>query len=108
MKNKLKYGTHYSESEHVYAKERVSIITPSVFKYNTRKMQEVLGIEFNFHTLRHTHATMLMENGAKVKEIQARLGHSRSSITMDTYSHLTQKMKNESVDIFEQAMREIK
>lgn len=108
MKNKLKYGAHYTESDHVCAKECVSIITPSVIKYNTRKMQEKLGIEFNFHSLRHSHATILMENGAKVKDIQARLGHSRSAITIDTYSHLTQKMQNESVDIFEQAMRDIK
>ena len=49
-----------------------------------------------------------MENGAKVKDIQARLGHSRSAITIDTYSHLTQKMQNESVDIFEKAMRDIR
>jgi len=71
-------------------------------------MQDNLGIEFNFHSLRHIHATILMENGAKVKDVRARLGHSRSAITIDTYSHLTQKMQNESVDIFEQAMRDIK
>lgn len=108
MKNKLKYGVHYTESNHVCVKECGSIITPAVVKYNTRKMKDKLGIEFNFHSLRHTHATMLMENGAKVKDIQARLGHSRSAITIDTYSHLTQKMQNESVDIFEQAMRDLK
>lgn len=107
-KNKLKYGVHYTESDHVCVKECGSIITPSVVKYNTSKMKKKLGIDFNFHSLRHTHATMLMENGAKVKDIQARLGHSRSAITIDTYSHLTQKMQNESVDIFEQAMRDLK
>ncbi|MEK5069741.1 site-specific integrase [Sporosarcina sp. FSL K6-1508] len=107
MKNKLKYGTHYTESDHVCTKECGSIITPSVIKYNTRKMQEKLGVEFNFHSLRHTHTTMLMESGAKVKDIQAHLGHSRSAITIDSYSHLTQKKQNESVDIFEQAMRDL-
>ncbi len=107
MKNKLKYGAHYTESDHICVKECGGIITPNVIKYNTSKMKEKLGIDFNFHSLRHTHATMLMENGAKVKDIQARLGHSRSAITIDTYSHLTQKMQNESVDIFEQAMRDI-
>lgn len=107
IKNKLKYGAHYTESDHVCVKECGSIITPNVSKYNTNKMKEKLAIDFNFHSLRHTHATMLMENGAKVKDIQARLGHSRSAITIDTYSHLTQKMQNESVDIFEKAMREL-
>jgi integrase len=70
-------------------------------------MKKDLGVDFNFHSLRHTHATMLMENGAKVKDIQACLGHSRSAITIDTYSHLTQKMQDETIDIFERAMREM-
>lgn len=107
-KNKLKYGVHYKDSDHVCVKQCGDIITPGVIKYNTRKIKETLGIDFNFHSLRHTHATMLMENGAKVKDIQARLGHSRSSITIDTYSHLTQKMQDETIDIFEQAMRDLK
>ncbi len=107
-KNKLKYGAHYTDSDHVCVKENGGIITPAVIKYNTRKMKEVINVDFNFHSLRHTHATMLMENGAKVKDIQGRLGHSRSAITIDTYSHLTQKMQDETIDIFEQAMRDMK
>ena len=38
MKNKLKYGAHYTKSGHVCVKVDGSIITPSVIKYNTRKM----------------------------------------------------------------------
>ncbi|KRN65763.1 hypothetical protein IV70_GL002276 [Carnobacterium maltaromaticum DSM 20342] len=49
---------------------------------------------------------MLLENGAKPKEIQARLGHSRISTTLDTYSHITEKMKKETVDIFEKMLKD--
>lgn len=107
-KNKLFYGPNYIDSNHVCVKESGEPLTPSSMKYNTRKLQETLEIPFNFHSLRHTHATMLMENGAKIKDIQARLGHSRSAITIDTYSHLTEKMQKESVDIFERALDDIK
>lgn len=41
------------------------------------------------------------ENGANIKEIQRRLGHSKLATTMDTYSHITDKMKNDTVNIFE-------
>lgn len=75
--------------------------TPSVVKWNTRRISNALSLSFNFHSLRHTHATLLLENGAKMKEISERLGHSRISITMDTYSHVTDKMRNETVDIME-------
>lgn len=107
-KNKLYYGPHYEDSEHVCVKVDGVPITPASVKYFTRVMQKELGIPFNFHSLRHTHATILMENGANLKDIQARLGHSRAAITIDTYSHLTEKMQKESIDIFERALDDIK
>lgn len=58
-------------------------------------------IKFDFHSLRHTHATMLLESGANIKDIQKRLGHSKLSTTMDTYSHVTDKRENETVTILE-------
>ena len=55
--------------------------------------------------LRHTHATMLLENGSNFKYIQKRLGHSKLSTTMDTYSHVTEKMSISTVDIFESVIK---
>lgn len=55
-KNKLKYGVHYTDSNHICVKECGIIITPAIVKYNTGKMKKKLGIDFNFHSLRHTHA----------------------------------------------------
>lgn len=40
-----------------------------------------------FHELRHTQATLLIGNGADIKTVQNRLGHSSASLTMDIYSH---------------------
>ena len=60
-----------------------------------------LQIKFNFHALRHTHATILLETGANLKEIHNRLGHSKFSTTMDIYSHVTPKMKDNTVAILE-------
>jgi len=60
-----------------------------------------LGIRYNFHSLRHTHATILLEGGAVPKDIQERLGHSKIATTIDTYSHVTLKMKNDTVSILE-------
>lgn len=41
----------------------------------------------NFHVLRHTHATLLLANGVPVIEVSRRLGHSKTSITLDRYGH---------------------
>ncbi|RYK24779.1 tyrosine-type recombinase/integrase [Enterococcus faecium] len=101
LENRMKYGKLYIDSNAVCTKEDGELVTPSVVKWNTRRISNALSLSFNFHSLRHTHATLLLENGAKMKEISERLGHSRISITMDTYSHVTDKMRNETVDIME-------
>lgn len=102
--NKLFYRNYYDDNDFVCTKENGNPVTLNSIKWYTEKFRKQSGVDFNFHSFRHTHATMLLENGAKPKEIQVRLGHSRLSTTMDTYAHVTKKMKKETVDIFESIM----
>lgn len=44
-------------------------------------------VGLNFHELRHTQATLLIGNGADIKTVQHRLGHSSASLTMNIYAH---------------------
>lgn len=71
------------------------------FKYAARVIHRELLLAFDYHSLRHTHATLLIESGANVKNVQARLGHSNITTTLQTYVHDTEKMADQSVDIFE-------
>lgn len=73
------------------------------FKYCARTIHKELLLAFDYHSLRHTHATMLIESGADVKDVQTRLGHSNIQTTLQTYVHDTEKMKEKSVELFEQA-----
>lgn len=45
--------------------------------------------EINFHGLRHTYATLLVESGVDIKTISVLLGHSKVSLTLDLYVHPT-------------------
>lgn len=60
-----------------------------------------LKIPFHFHALRHTHATMLIQAGANIKDVQARLGHSKASITLDIYGHQTEEMSLYTINVLE-------
>lgn len=68
-----------------------------------RKWKNSIAKEANLpritiHGFRHTHATMLLEAGATIKDVQMRLGHARIQITMDLYIHITDKRTRETVD----------
>lgn len=101
--NRLRYGEYYTRLDYdfVCLKENGELLTVDSIKYLSKVVNYELNIPFKFHSLRHTHATMLLEAGANIKDIQDRLGHSKSSITLDVYSHVTKKMSNDSVNIFE-------
>lgn len=72
------------------------------FKFCSRVIHKELLLAFDFHSLRHTHATMLIEAGADVKDVQVRLGHTNIETTLQTYVHNTEQMIERSVDLFEQ------
>lgn len=54
--------------------------------------------------LRHTHATILLQAGVPTKVVQERLGHSDFTTTMDVYSHVTENMQKDAVELFQMAI----
>lgn len=75
--------------------------TSDSFKYCSRVIHHELKIAFDYHSLRHTHATRLIEAGANVKAVQERLGHKNITTTMNVYVHNTNEMAQAAADIFE-------
>ena len=55
----------------------------------------------NFHAVRHTAATLLINKGLNVKALSARLGHANTSTTMDIYSHALKSADKEAADMME-------
>lgn len=97
---------HLEKVEMVCVKENGNLVTINSFKYCSKIIHHELKLAFNFHSLRHTHATMLIENGANIKDVQTRLGHNNIQTTLQTYTHATEKMAEQTVDIFEKAINQ--
>ena len=57
------------------------------------------------HDLRHSHATQLLKQGIHPKVVSERLGHSKISITLDTYSHVLPGMQEDAAQKIDAALR---
>lgn len=90
--------------EMICVHENGDYVNTDSFKYCSRVIHHELKLAFDYHSLRHTHTTVLMENGADPKDVQMRLGHSIIETTLQVYIHATEKMADRSVAIFEEAV----
>ncbi|MBO2532688.1 MAG: hypothetical protein CW342_07305 [Thermoactinomycetaceae bacterium] len=58
--------------------------------------------KIRFHDLRHTHATLLLQQGVDPKIVSECLGHASITLTLDTYSHVIPSLKKEAAMTFDQ------
>lgn len=57
--------------------------------------------QISFHGLRHTHATLLIANGENIKVVSERLGHTDIRMTLNTYTHVLDSMKNNTANLLD-------
>ena len=59
---------------------------------------------FRFHDLRHTFASLLIEQGENIKYIQTQLGHSSPTMTLNVYAHLLKSRNQEAAHRLEKTV----
>lgn len=115
-KDKIYYGKHYcnlkineknqinefegNEVNLINIRENGTYIQPRVMQHCFRIIHYKLGYkELDYHSLRHTHATMLLSAGANIKAVQERLGHKKLDLTLGVYTHVTEEMREQTLEI---------
>lgn len=79
----------------------------SLFNSFSRILKRIGLPAMPIHSLRHTHAVLLLEAGNDMKYVQERLGHGSMRITADIYTHISKKINESSMEKFEAHMRSI-
>ena len=80
---------------------------PRTFRRFYQNFMNKIGIEpLKFHSLRHTFASINIENGSDVKTISEILGHSDIDVTLKIYTHTSEKAKRKAVEKFERLLKE--
>ena len=64
-----------------------------------KKILKDAGLEhIRFHDLRHTFATLALQNGVDVKAVSSMLGHYDAGFTLRTYTHVTRQMQQKAAE----------
>jgi integrase len=98
---RLAAGTAYNkEHDLVFCNELGDPICPRGFTRHFERLLKKSGLEgkVTFHGLRHTFATLSLQEGAAARTVQEALGHHKAAFTLDVYSSVTDKMKKEATD----------
>lgn len=90
----------------VMVRENGTYITPRTMQHVGRVIHgkasgssNPISENWDFHSLRHTHATMLLEAGVPLAVIQERLGHTNIDMTEHYTAHVTDSMRENLADI---------
>ena len=98
--NRLKYGTAYSNEDNlVFTNEIGGHLSPVTVLGCFKRRVAAIGVpETRFHDLRHTYATISIQNNDDIKTVSENLGHATVAFTLDVYGHVTDQMRKNSAD----------
>ena len=73
-----------------------------------KKILKDAGLEhIRFHDLRHTFATMALQNGVDIKTVSSMLGHYDAGFTLRTYTHATRQKQDEAAQAMGSFMEQV-
>ena len=67
-----------------------------------------IGFDFDWHSLRHTYASILYEAGVDTLTAKELLGHSDVKTTMGIYTHLFERGKKHSISKLDEFLKNTK
>ena len=92
---------HDKNNNYFFVSKNGNIVHYASFSKYIRHASFVsIGRHIKVHSLRHTHASLLLAEGINIDTISRRLGHENSKVTKEIYLHVTEKLKlkdNESI-----------
>jgi len=100
---KWKLACPKSELDFIFPNEKANPIDHHnmVYRYFLPTLTEADLPRIRFHDLRHTYASLLIEQGENIKYVQSQLGHSNPTVTWNVYAHLMKPTNPESASRLE-------
>lgn len=88
-----------ANSEYVFPSPTGGPISPDSVLHMLHRVLKRAGLpKVRFHDLRHTFATLALQNGVDVKTVSGMLGHYSAGFTLDTYAHVTTQAQRQAAN----------
>ena len=101
-KSSQKYRHDFSEKDFIFGGKKPLARTTIERKKN--EAIEKSGVKkIRIHDFRHSHATILINNGMNIVSVSRRLGHSDINMTLRVYTHLLNKTDMQMMDFLEKS-----
>ena len=101
-KNKIAHGKDFVDSDLVICKPNGEGFRPDSITQKWDRFVERNNLKrIRFHDLRHTCATLMAQAGVSPKTAQERLGHADVSVTMNIYTHSTERMNRTAATLLD-------
>ena len=95
----LKEQRRKTNSEYVFPSSTGGPISPDSVLHMLHRVLERAGLpRIRFHDMRHTFATVALQNGVDIKTVSGMLGHYSAGFTLDTYAHVTTQAQRQAAD----------
>jgi integrase len=102
-----KAGEAWKEHGLVFTKVNGTPMEGSTLTRQFGKLCETAGIRrIRFHDLRHSCATLLLEQGVELVTIKELLGHSQIHTTADIYAHVRPRLQRDAIEAMGDALRD--
>ncbi|OQP16203.1 tyrosine-type recombinase/integrase [Geobacillus zalihae] len=97
-----------NEKNLVFVNTKMELVSNNAVNKTLKTLCKKLGLkEVTMHSLRHTHASMLLYRKANIKYISKRLGHKDIGITLQTYSHILDELEQAENMLLDQIMDDL-
>jgi integrase len=101
LQEELLLGSEYQDFDLVIAREDGRpVYYRTVDNQWLKCIKDARVPHMGIHGLRHTHASTLIAQGVPVNVVSERLGHARTSITMDIYVHSNDEQQRQAANSF--------
>ncbi len=101
----LKAQKTKTNDQYVFPSPNGGPISPDSVNNMLKRVLERAGIpKVRFHDLRHTFATLALQNGVDIKTVSGMLGHFSAGFTLDTYAHVTTAAQKEAAQAMESVL----